>query len=110
MTTTAAAEKKFTMSKSLGALIIALLAGAFFAGTRAAGAESHAEARPGPQVAAAALAAAPVEMITAEQVRGLRDDMRELRRELTDATKAVAGLSERLARLEGACGTTCGGH
>lgn len=97
-------EKKFTMTKPLGALIITLLAGAFFAGTRTKALASE------PAVAIAGFAPAPpvVEAVTAEQVRILIADMRELRSKLDDATKQVGQLNERLARLEGACGRTCG--
>lgn len=113
MTTTSAAEKKFTMSKSLGALIIALLAGAFFAGTRARGESEHASAERSP-VAAAALGSAPlpapppsqsapvIEAVTAEQVRQLVEDMRDLKRKLETASTQMGELNTRLARLEGA--------
>lgn len=95
-------EKKFTLSKPLGALIITLLAGAFFAGTRARAITSE------PAVALSGIVPPAVEAVTAEQVRTLIADMRELRSKLDDATKQVGQLNERLARLEGACASTCG--
>lgn len=101
-------EKKFTMSKPLGALIITLLAGAFFAGTKARITSEPAVARSEPSVALAGIVPPVVEAVTAEQVRTMIADMRELRSKLDDATKQVGQLNERLARLEGACASTCG--
>lgn len=92
-------EKGFTLSKPLGALIIVLLGGAFFAGTRANG-----EAPRGtPEITAAAIAAPTtpvIEAVTAEQVRRLMQDMRELQGKLEETIKQVAELNVRLARIE----------
>lgn len=96
------------MSKALGALIILLLGGAFFAGTRAQA--KLAEPETAPHVAVATLAAPVAEAVTAEQVRTLIEDMRELRRRLETAATQVGELNARLARLEGACSKTCGGN
>lgn len=97
--------EKFTLSKPLGLLVIALLGAAFFAGTHAkdiaSAGEAYAAPRGSPEVAAASLAAVPVESMTAEQGRQLSLDIRELRAKLDETNTKVGELNGRLSRLEG---------
>lgn len=94
--------EKFTLSKPLGLLVIALLGAAFFAGTRARGLAPEAEAHESrPQIATASLATVPVEPMTAEQGRQLSLDIRELRAKLDETNTKVGELNGRLSRLEG---------
>jgi hypothetical protein len=92
-------ERKFTLSKSLGALVIALLAAAFFAGTRAqaklAGPEEP------PRVATSGISGVS-DMVTEEEMRQFALDMRKLRTQLVDTIQQVGALNRRLDALEAA--------
>lgn len=103
------ATEKFTLSKPIGLLIIALLGAAFFAGTRAkeiaATGQAQAAPRETPELTAAAVVATPspvIEAVTAEQVRRLMLDMHDLQIKLEETIKQVGQLNDRLIRIEAA--------